>query len=88
MEKAAVRADLLVVECSCPDHLATPGHMTPSQVGAICNVARPRRVVLTHQYPDAAVLDLAALVNETFDGPVIQATDGLVLDVPESGKGR
>jgi len=84
LEKAAAGVDLLVVECSCPDHLATPGHLTPSQVGAICNAARPRRVVLTHQYPDAAVLDLAALVNEVFDGPVIQAADGMVLDVPES----
>lgn len=84
LEKAATGVDLLVVECSCPDHLATAGHLTPGQVAALCQKARPARVALTHQYPDAAALDLAALVNEKFDGPVIQATDGLVLDVPES----
>jgi ribonuclease BN (tRNA processing enzyme) len=88
LEKAAAGVDLLVVECSCPDHLATPGHLTPSQVAAICNEARPGRVALTHQYPDAAALDRAALVNEKYDGLVIQATDGLVLEVPDSGKGK
>lgn len=83
LEKAAKEADLLLVECSCPDHLATPGHLTPSQVGAICAVARPRRVVLTHQYPDAAALDLAPLVNEIYDGPVSQAVDGAVYELTE-----
>ena len=37
--------------------------------------------VLTHQYPDAAVLDLAALVGEIYDGPVIQAVDGSVFSI-------
>lgn len=73
---AARRADLLVVECSTPDDLATPGHLTPGQVGRLCAEARPRSVVLTHQYPPAAALDLAALVKEHFDGPVRQAADG------------
>jgi ribonuclease BN (tRNA processing enzyme) len=83
LEKAAAGADLLVVECSCPDHLKTPGHMVPSEVGALCAAARPRRVALTHQYPDAAALDLAPLVNAIWDGPVDQAVDGSVYRVPE-----
>ena len=83
LEKAAAGADLLLVECSCPDHLATPGHMTPSEVGALCAAALPRRVVLTHQYPDAAALDLAPLVNAFYDGPVSQAADGSVYELTE-----
>jgi ribonuclease BN (tRNA processing enzyme) len=83
LEKAATGADLLLVECSCPDHLATGGHLTPSQVGALCATALPRRVVLTHQYPDAAALDLAPLVNEFYAGPVAQAVDGAVFKLPE-----
>jgi ribonuclease BN (tRNA processing enzyme) len=83
LNKAATGADLLVVECSTPDHLATPGHMTPSQVGELCVLARPELAVLTHQYPDAAVLDLAALVGELYDGPVVQAVDGSEFFVPE-----
>ena len=83
LNRAATGADLLVVECSTPDHLATAGHMTVSQVGELCASAQPALVVLTHQYPDAAALDLAALVGELYDGPVQQAVDGSVYFVPE-----
>ncbi len=83
LNKAAKGADLLVVECSTPDHLATKGHLTVSQVGALCADARPKLTVLTHQYPDAAALDLAALVGELYDGPVRQAVDGSVFSIPE-----
>jgi len=83
LNKAAAGADLLVVECSTPDHLATPGHMTVSQVGELCAAARPGQVVLTHQYPDTAALDLVAMVAELYDGPVQQAVDGSVYFVPE-----
>lgn len=83
LNRAATGADLLVVECSTPDHLATVGHMTVSQVGELCAMARPGQVALTHQYPDAAVLDLAALVGKLYDGPVHQAVDGSVYFVPQ-----
>jgi len=83
LNKAAAGADLLVVECSTPDHLATWGHLTVSQVGALCLDAKPKLTVLTHQYPDAAVLDLAALVGELYDGPVQQAVDDSIFSVPE-----
>lgn len=80
---AASRAvDLFVVECSTPDELATPGHMTPGAVGELCRQARPRRVVLTHLYPPAAALDLPALVARRFAGPVEVARDGDVYIVP------
>jgi ribonuclease BN (tRNA processing enzyme) len=82
LNRAAAGVDLLVVECSTPDHLATGGHLTVSQVGRLCAEARPGRVALTHQYPDAAALDLAALVAEHYDGPVHQAVDGSVYHVP------
>jgi ribonuclease BN (tRNA processing enzyme) len=89
LNQAARGADLLVVECSTPDHLATAGHMTVSQVGDLCAAARPQRTVLTHQYPAAAALDLAALVGQKYDGRVEQAVDGSVFSVPEeTGESR
>jgi ribonuclease BN (tRNA processing enzyme) len=84
LEEAAAGADLLVVECSTSDEWDVPGHMNPTQVGALCARARPRRVVLTHQYPPAAALDLAALVGRHFAGPVIQAVDGSAFVVPHA----
>jgi ribonuclease BN (tRNA processing enzyme) len=80
--RASRQADLLIVECSTPDQLATPGHMTPSRVGRLCAEARPRRVVLTHLYPPATALDLPALVGQHWQGPVLAARDGLLLSVP------
>jgi len=82
LTEAAREADLLIVECSTPDELYTPGHMTPSAVAALCAEARPRRVVLTHLYPPAAALDLPALVRERYDGRVEKARDGAVYTVP------
>jgi len=84
LETAARDADLLVVECSTTDDLATPGHMTPSQVGRLCAAAAPRRVVLTHQYPPAADINLVPLVGRHFSGPVHQARDGEVFTVPDN----
>jgi len=79
---AARDADLLVVECSTTDDLATAGHMSPARVGELCAAARPRRVVLTHMYPPAAESDLVALVGAHTEVPVLQARDGTVVTVP------
>jgi len=81
LNQAARRADLLVVECSVPDHLATPGHLHPATVGALCADAKPRHVVLTHQYPAAAALDLVHEVVQYFDGKISQACDGSSYEV-------
>ena len=76
LNKASRRADLLVVECSVPDHLETEGHLCPASVGALCADSQPRHVVLTHQYPAAAAMDLAAEVGQYFSGKISQARDG------------
>ncbi len=76
LNKAAQGADLLVVECSVPDDLETPGHMHPSVVGALCAESRPGHVVLTHQYPAAAAMDLVKEIAQYFDGKISQARDG------------
>lgn len=83
LEEAATGADLLVIECSTPDELATAGHLAPRDVGQVCNVARPQLVVLTHQYPDAARIDLVQAVGKYYDGRVLQARDGSEYRLPE-----
>lgn len=84
LEQAAAGVDLLVTECSTTDDWTIAGHMNPSQVGPLCAAARPRRVVLTHQYPAAAAQDLAAAIASHYDGPVEQARDGDVYLVPDN----
>jgi ribonuclease BN (tRNA processing enzyme) len=51
LAELASRADLLVCECSFPDQTPEEGHLTPSQVAALADAARPREVWLTHLYP-------------------------------------
>jgi ribonuclease BN (tRNA processing enzyme) len=76
LNKAAHGAHLLVVECSVPDELATGGHLNPALVGALCAESRPHHVVLTHQYPAAAAMDLVKEVGQYFEGKISQARDG------------
>ncbi len=76
LNKASLGADLLVVECSVPDELATDGHLHPAAVGALCAESLPGHVVLTHQYPAAAAMDLVAEVGKYFHGKISQARDG------------
>jgi len=83
LEDAARGCDLLVVECSTPDELAVQGHLSVSQVGMLCAKCQPQQVVLTHQYPAAAALDLPALVGQIFKGPVHQARDGDYFIIPK-----
>jgi ribonuclease BN (tRNA processing enzyme) len=85
LTSASQDADLLVVECSTPDELATEGHMTPSLVAALCAAARPRHVVLVHLYPPVLLLDLPRAVGRRFDGPVTVARDGDLFDIPPTG---
>ncbi|MFO7608632.1 MAG: ribonuclease Z [Candidatus Krumholzibacteriia bacterium] len=82
LTEAARGVDLLLVECSTTDELATPGHLAVGQVRALLAEARPRRAVLTHQYPPAAALDLAAELGAPGGTHVIQARDGTVCAVP------
>lgn len=72
-------ADLFVCECSFPNGWTSAEHLNATQVGRIACAAGARQVVLTHQYPPALAVDLAAQVRQEYDGPVIVASDGMRL---------
>jgi ribonuclease BN (tRNA processing enzyme) len=72
----AAGCDLLLAECSLPEEMAVPSHLTPDRVGRLAAVARPGRLVLTHFYPPVERVDVAAIVARHYDGPVVLAHDG------------
>ncbi len=74
-------ADTLLIECSFPDDAPVPGHLTPSDVARISWEAGVKRVVLTHIYPVSDKIDLISEVGRGFDGEIIVAEDGLLLEV-------
>lgn len=76
--------DVLLCECSLPDSMALPLHLTPRQCGALAAIARPKQLVLTHFYPPVEREDIAGQVAELFDGPVTLCHDGWSLELEES----
>ncbi len=74
--------DLLVAECSLPDDLAIPIHLSPSSAAALAARAAPRTLLLTHVYPHLGWDRVEAAVRAAgWAGKTIVARDGLRLPV-------
>jgi ribonuclease BN (tRNA processing enzyme) len=71
--------DLLIIECSVPDVYKIEGHLTPKDVSRIVDKARPKRVVLTHIYPEADEVDIVGEIREGVDADIIKAEDMMEL---------
>ena len=58
-------------------------HLTPRRCGELAEIARPRRLVLTHFYPPVEQVDIRGIVRERFDGEVTLAEDGWSIEIGE-----
>ncbi|MCC7055208.1 MAG: ribonuclease Z [Gemmatimonadaceae bacterium] len=76
----AAGCDLLLAECSLPDAMPVPIHLTPSETAVLATAAAPGMLVVTHMYPPLDGIDLRAELGARWTGPTVIATDGLVLD--------
>lgn len=72
----ARQCDLLVLECSLPQAMAIPEHLTPEQCGEIARLAEPRRLALTHLYPPVESVDVTGIIRAKWAGPLVIAHDG------------
>jgi ribonuclease BN (tRNA processing enzyme) len=77
----AAGCDVLLCECSLPDALAVPSHLTPRQCGRLASIAAPGRLVLTHFYPPVEDVDIRGEVAESFGGEVALARDGWTIEI-------
>jgi ribonuclease BN (tRNA processing enzyme) len=75
--------DVLVLECSLPQAMAIPEHLTPEQCGDLARLSEPGTLVLTHLYPPVDNVDLARIVSEKYAGPVVVAHDGWRMELEE-----
>ena len=75
--------DLLLAECSLPEQLAIPSHLTPAQVGVMAEVAEPARLVLTHFYPPVLEENIPEIISLRYSGEVVLATDGWSTEIEE-----
>jgi len=72
----AAGCDLLLAECSLPEHRALDLHLTPSRAGALAREAGAGRLVLTHFYPVFGDIDPVAVAGGEFQGDIVAASDG------------
>ncbi|HEX9565401.1 MAG TPA: ribonuclease Z [Gemmatimonadaceae bacterium] len=79
----AAGCDVFLCECSLPDSLALPVHLTPRQCGALAAAAAPRLLALTHFYPPVESEPIAEQVAERFSGPVSLCEDGWMVNLEE-----
>jgi len=73
--------DLLLLECSYHRNKPVNKHLALTEAMRIAQLANPRRVVLTHLYSDWDGVDLVAEAGGLWSGDVIEAKDGLRLDL-------
>jgi ribonuclease BN (tRNA processing enzyme) len=77
----ARKVDLLLIECSFYRNKSTEKHLQFGEAMHLARYAEPKRVVLTHLYPEWDAVDLVREA-EKFSPPceVIEAKDGLLLE--------
>jgi ribonuclease BN (tRNA processing enzyme) len=73
----AAAADLLIAECSLPEPLAMDTHLTPARLARMAQLAGPRRLLVTHVYPQLERASIPGLIAAAgFAGSVEVAADG------------
>jgi ribonuclease BN (tRNA processing enzyme) len=69
-------ADLLIIECALPnDRSKMKGHLTPKEVIKTVNESRPKKVVITHLYPECDEESVIETIRDNVDIEVLEAQD-------------
>ena len=77
----AQRVDLLLMECSFRRNKPVQKHLELADAMRIAEKCSPRKVVLTHLYPEWDGVDLEAEARALWSGQTIAAFDGLRLEI-------
>lgn len=85
LAKFASGADLLLMECSFFGIKPTPKHLNLEEAMRLAHIAAPRRLVLTHLYPEWDGVDLESKAAELWPGETVAAYDGLRINIEREG---
>lgn len=77
----AHNADILITECSYPDQLKIPNHLSPGIAGEIAAQAGVKKLILTHFYPECDEFDILNQVKQKFDGEIILSADMMQIEI-------
>jgi ribonuclease BN (tRNA processing enzyme) len=79
-------ANLFMMECSFWRNKPVETHLELQDAMRLAERASPRRVLLSHLYPEWDGVDLAAEAKKLWPGETIAATDGLRLSIHAGGE--
>lgn len=74
-------ASLLLLECSFHKNKPVEKHLELADAMAIARSCKPRKLVLTHLYPEWDGIDVAAEARAQWQGETIEARDGLTIEL-------
>ena len=74
-------ADLFVLECSFYEQKPVNTHLNLADAMRMAQLAEPRKLLLTHLYPEWDGIDLPAKAREFWPGETIAAHDGLRIEI-------
>jgi ribonuclease BN (tRNA processing enzyme) len=83
LAKFAHGADLLVLECSFRSDKPTAKHLELAEAMRLAKIAEPRKLLLTHLYPEWDGVDIEAQAQQLWTGTAIAARDGLRLEIQD-----
>lgn len=72
-------ADLFVLECSFYKDKPVQKHLNLTEAMRIAQLAEPRKLLLTHLYPEWDAIDLTSKARELWPGETMAAHDGMRL---------
>lgn len=73
--------DLFILECSFYQNKPVQTHLVLAEAMRIAKIAEPRKLLLTHLYPEWDGIDIEAKARELWDGETIAARDGLRIEI-------
>lgn len=79
----ANQADVLILECSFPDHYKIRGHLTPSEAAKIAEQAQVKHLILTHLHPpmDELEAEIQSKCPKIFGGKISIAQDFMKINL-------
>lgn len=74
-------ADVLLLECSYPEHIKVDGHLNSTLAGRIARESNCKKLILTHFYPICDDYDILGQCKEEFSGEIVLAEDLMTIEV-------
>ena len=78
----AHKCDLLIIECAlAKNEYDLKGHLTPNEVIRTVNAAKPKKVIVTHLYPECDQENVVETIRNSVETEIVEAQDLLEITI-------